>query len=193
MLHICWCCLPAGTPSPTSSNGIGNGGCACCRKKSRRWWHCISASVSCLLAMMLLAQSILRGCDVLLQHAQPMLWDASLSALSANCRRCWLSHRSSQGACLQAVGVLRAVPGALQREAITAGVAFLSLVNQLLEHWKVGTLVLLCICSGTDKAPGSAFRCMVSRVVGMLADVHPWGLCQDCNRIAAAPSCQNKC
>ena len=35
------------------------------------------------------------------------------------------------------MGVLRAVPGALQREAITAGVAFLSLVNQLLEHWKV--------------------------------------------------------
>ena len=33
--------------------------------------------------------------------------------------------------------MLRAVPGALQREAITAGVAFLSLVNQLLEHWKV--------------------------------------------------------
>ena len=37
----------------------------------------------------------------------------------------------------QAVGILRAVPGALQREAITAGVAFLSLINQLLEHWKV--------------------------------------------------------
>ena len=37
----------------------------------------------------------------------------------------------------QAVGILRVVPGALQREAITAGVAFLTLVNQLLEHWKV--------------------------------------------------------
>ena len=40
--------------------------------------------------------------------------------------------------------MLRAVPGALQREAITAGVAFLSLVNQLLEHWKVGHLSEPC-------------------------------------------------
>ena len=37
----------------------------------------------------------------------------------------------------RAAGALRPVPGMLGREAASAAVTFLALVNQLLEHWKV--------------------------------------------------------